>query len=53
MIRRKDTTTGHHSTGRLTADATHFRVEMHLRVTENDKTVFERRWDERIARDLV
>lgn len=53
VIRRKDTTTGHHSTGRLTADATHFRVEMQLRVTENGKTVFERRWDERIARDLV
>ena len=53
VIRRKDTATGHHSTGRLTADASHFRVEMHLRVAENDETVFERHWDERIARDLV
>ncbi|WP_373356324.1 CocE/NonD family hydrolase [Pseudoroseicyclus sp. CXY001] len=52
-IKGPDTTCGHHSTGRLTSDATHFRVEMTLRVTENGETLLERQWDERIARDHV
>ncbi len=53
VIHRKDGAFGHHSTGRLTCDATHFRVETTLRITENGTTVFERRWDERIPRDHV
>jgi uncharacterized protein len=52
-IKRKDTTIGHRSTGTLTCDATHFRVTTTLIVTENGQPVFERHWDERIARDLV
>ncbi|MGZ9811386.1 CocE/NonD family hydrolase [Pseudoroseicyclus sp. H15] len=52
-IRREDTTCGHHSTGRLSCDATHFRVEMRLAVTENGDVLFERQWDERIPRDHV
>ena len=52
-IHRKDGVFGHHSTGGLTCDATHFRVEMRLRVTENGATIFERQWDERIPRDHV
>ena len=53
VIKRKDTTVGHRSEGTLTCDATHFRVTTHLTVTENGEPVFERHWDERIARDLV
>ncbi|NDV00199.1 CocE/NonD family hydrolase [Pseudoroseicyclus tamaricis] len=52
-IARHDTTCAHHSTGRLSCDATHFRVEVSLRVTENGEKVFERHWDERIPRDHV
>jgi hypothetical protein len=52
-IHRKDGVFAHHSTGRLTCDATHFRVEMRLRVTENGATLHERHWDERIPRDHV
>lgn len=53
QIERGGTLTEHLSEGRLTCDATHFRVEMDLTVSENGKTVFARRWDERIARDHV
>ncbi len=53
VIHRRDGAFGHHSTGRLTCDATHFRVETTLRVTENGTTLFERQWDERIPRDHV
>ncbi|MCW3783433.1 CocE/NonD family hydrolase [Defluviimonas salinarum] len=53
VIQRKDGAFGHHSTGRLTCDATHFRVETSLRITENGATLFERQWDERIPRDHV
>ncbi|WP_284164236.1 CocE/NonD family hydrolase [Frigidibacter sp. SD6-1] len=53
VIERQDGAFGHHSHGRLTADASHFRVEMSLRITENGETTFERHWDERIARDHV
>ncbi|NBZ87754.1 CocE/NonD family hydrolase [Stagnihabitans tardus] len=43
---------GHHSKGRLSCDATHFRLETQLTVTENGQTIFERQWDERFARDF-
>ncbi|WP_432636309.1 CocE/NonD family hydrolase [Albidovulum sp.] len=52
-ITRKDGVFGHHSTSRMTCDATHFRIEVSLRVTENGASVFERSWDERIPRDHV
>jgi putative CocE/NonD family hydrolase len=52
-IRRSDTTITHHSTGRMTCDATHFVVDMQLTLTENDKEVFARTWHERIPRDMV
>jgi predicted acyl esterase len=50
---RPDATITHRSTGRLTCDATHFIIEMDLRIGENDETVFERHWHENIARDMV
>ncbi|MEZ5913561.1 MAG: CocE/NonD family hydrolase C-terminal non-catalytic domain-containing protein [Paracoccaceae bacterium] len=53
VIERSDGAFGHHSTGRLSCDATHFRVEMTLRITENGAEIFQRRWDQRIARDHV
>jgi hypothetical protein len=53
VIERPDTTVRHQSAGSLTCDATHFRVRMHLRVFENEREVFARDWDERIARDHV
>lgn len=52
-LQRPDATLGHHSTGRLTCDATHFRLQMELTVMENGRTIFSRDWDERFARDLV
>jgi predicted acyl esterase len=52
-IRRPDTTIVHHSTGSLSCDATHFIVEMKLRVSENGTEVFARDWHERIPRDMV
>ena len=51
QIERGGTTTEHQSEGRLTCDATHFRVEMQLTVSENGAGIFQRQWDERIARD--
>jgi hypothetical protein len=50
---RPDATITHRSTGRLTCDATHFIIEMDLRIGENGETVFERHWHENIARDMV
>ena len=50
---RPDATITHRSRGRLTCDATHFIVEMDLRIGENGQTVFERKWHETIARDMV
>ena len=50
-IERPDTTICHESRGSLTCDATHFRVRMSLRLTENGQEVFARDWDERIPRD--
>jgi uncharacterized protein len=43
----------HHSTGRLSCTATHFRVQMTLEVREGDALIFEHAWDEEIARDMV
>jgi putative CocE/NonD family hydrolase len=52
-IERADTTVVHESKGRLTCDATHFRVEMDLTISENGRTLFTRSWDERFARDHI
>lgn len=52
-VERPDGAFGHESHGTLTCDATHFRLETRLRVTENGETVFERSWDRRFARDHV
>ena len=52
-IKRKDATIVHHSTGSLTCDAKHFIVDMTLNIQQDGKSVFERRWHERIRRDLV
>jgi uncharacterized protein len=51
QITRPDGVFGHESEGSLTCDATHFRVQMRLKVTENGAEVFARDWDERIPRD--
>lgn len=48
-----ENTIHHHSTGRLSCNATHFRVEMSLKIHEADTLIFERTWDEEIARDMV
>ena len=52
-LKRQDATISHKSTGRMTCDASHFTIEMELAVGENGTTVFERRWHERIRRDMV
>ena len=52
-IRRKDATIIHRSTGSLTCDATHFIVDMKVRLLEDGEQVFERTWHERIRRDMV
>jgi hypothetical protein len=49
----QDSTVGHHSTGRLSCDATHFRLDVAVRVWENGEQVFSREWHERIARDHI
>lgn len=43
----------HHSRGRMSCTATHFRIEMQLEAHEDGKLVFARTWDEEIARDMV
>ena len=48
-----DVTVHHHSTGRLSCTATHFRVEMTLEIHEEATQIFHRTWDEEIARDMV
>ena len=50
-IERPDGVFEHESHGTLTCDATHFRVQMTLRLSENGEQVFARDWDERIPRD--
>lgn len=52
-IERPDGIFTHESEGSLSCDATHFLVDMRLRITENGTEVFEREWHERIARDHV
>jgi hypothetical protein len=52
-MQRSDTTITHHSTGRLSCDATHFIVNMTLDVGENGTSIFKREWHERIPRDHV
>ncbi len=52
-IARPDATVGHHSTGRLSCDATHFLLETDVKVSENGKVIFGKRWTKRIARDLL
>lgn len=48
-----EVTVHHHSTGRLSCTATHFRVQKTLAVHDGDTLIFERQWDEEIARDMV
>lgn len=52
-IERPDGVFTHESEGRLTCDATHFRVEASVTIRENGTVIFARNWDERIARDHV
>ena len=51
VIQRADGTFTHESEGALSCDATHFTVEMRLRIRENGREVFARDWNERIPRD--
>jgi predicted acyl esterase len=51
VIERPDGSFRHESEGALSCDATHFVVEMRLRVLENGREVFARDWNERIPRD--
>ena len=48
-----DVTIHHHSTGRMSCTTTHFRVQMHVVLHQGEEVVFERAWDEEIARDMV
>ena len=48
-----EATIHHHSTGRLSCTATHFRVQQTLAVHDGDTLIFKREWDEEIARDMV
>ncbi len=52
-LKRPDTSVTHHSTGRMTCDATHFHVAVTLDIYENDKKVFSRNWDQKIKRDFM
>ena len=52
-IERSGVKATHISSGILTCDATHFRLQTDLTVLENDVPIFRRSWDERIARDMV
>ena len=52
-LERSGVKASHISTGVLTCDATHFRLQTNLTVLENDAPIFQRSWDERIARDMV
>jgi putative CocE/NonD family hydrolase len=52
-LKRPDTKVTHHSVGRMTCDATHFRIAITLDVYENDAKVFTKSWDERIKRDFM
>ena len=52
-LARPDVVAGHWSRGRLWCDASHFHVEIDLRVTEDGATVFENHWRESVPRDHV
>jgi len=52
-ITRPDGQFGHKSHGVLTCDASHFRLETDLTVTENGAAIFHRHWCERFPRDMV
>jgi uncharacterized protein len=52
-LARPDATIGHHSKGRLSCDATHFRLQTELSVTENGQLFYDKSWDERFPRDHV
>ncbi len=53
QIERPDGVFTHESEGTLSCDATHFVVNMRLRITENGADVFARDWHERIPRDHI
>jgi putative CocE/NonD family hydrolase len=50
---RRDATITHHSTGRMTCDATHFHITASLVIAENGTQVFHREWQEKTARDML
>ena len=52
-IERPDAVLSHHSWGRLSCDATHFHIEMDVRIEEDGQPVFERQWREKFARDMM
>ena len=52
-LARKDTTITHHSRGTMTCDAKNFIIEMDLEIFENGVSQFQRKWRERIKRDMV
>ncbi len=52
-IMRKDTTMVHHSRGVMSCDASHFIIAMDVTVAENGTRIFERKWHERIKRDML
>ena len=52
-LARKDTTITHHSRGTMTCDAKNFIIEMDLEILENGVSQFQRKWRERIKRDMV
>ncbi len=51
--RMGERTFGHHSHGTMACDATHFILDMHVKLTEDGTEVFTRKWHERIPRDMV
>ncbi|MEY4871023.1 MAG: hypothetical protein RLZZ563_353 [Pseudomonadota bacterium] len=53
QIERPDGIFSHESEGSLSCDATHFIVQMSLRISENGTQVFARDWHERIPRDHI
>jgi putative CocE/NonD family hydrolase len=52
-LARKDTTIAHHSRGTMTCDAKNFMIEMDLEIFENGVSQYQRKWRERIKRDMV
>jgi hypothetical protein len=52
-LRRKDAVITHHSTGRMTCDATHFHIDMSLSISEDGKEVATRHWKETVPRDMA